>query len=460
MSYIYNLTDTWNAAGTTFAGIKMAVTNTASGASSKLLDLTVSGATTGSFSVDKAGNAAASGTLTLGAGTVSAPSITTTGDTNTGIYFPAADTIGFATSGAASMTLSAAGRLGIGETSPDSFSAQINVLQSGNSNTWYGRIVTRNTTTDKSAFLGVYNAAPVVAAHNAGLSGWATLYVNTTSGSDGGDVIFGSGNVGIGTASPNAPLCVALATNPVTDNGAGTNTLRVYTTQTQAADVGGAISLGGQGVGGIAVSFGQIAGRKENSTSTDNAGYLQFATLNSGGTMAERMRILSTGNILCLSGGNTSATGTGIAFPATQSASSDVNTLDDYEEGEWTPRVMINSSSTGITYSGRAGRYTKIGNIVQISYGISLSNKGSGSGDVHITDLPFTPYNPSDARNLGTVAFEGVLSSFPTSCMWGLAYDTGLIYSRYQTATDYADLTSADITNTTVFYGTFVYRVA
>lgn len=66
MSYIYNLTDTWNAGGTTFAGIKMAVTNTASGASSKLLDLSVSGATTGSFTVDKSGNASLSGALTLG----------------------------------------------------------------------------------------------------------------------------------------------------------------------------------------------------------------------------------------------------------------------------------------------------------------------------------------------------------------------------------------------------------
>lgn len=66
MSYIYNLTDTWNAAGTTFAGIKMAVTNTASSASSKLLDLTVSGATTGFFTIDKSGNTSISGALTLG----------------------------------------------------------------------------------------------------------------------------------------------------------------------------------------------------------------------------------------------------------------------------------------------------------------------------------------------------------------------------------------------------------
>lgn len=66
MAFIYNLTDTWNSGATTFAGIKMAVTNTASGASSKLLDLTVSGSTTGSFSVDRSGNGALSGALTLG----------------------------------------------------------------------------------------------------------------------------------------------------------------------------------------------------------------------------------------------------------------------------------------------------------------------------------------------------------------------------------------------------------
>ena len=66
MSYIYNLTDTWNAGATTFAGIKMAVTNTASGASSKLLDLTVSGATTASFAVDKSGNLTLNGSVTAG----------------------------------------------------------------------------------------------------------------------------------------------------------------------------------------------------------------------------------------------------------------------------------------------------------------------------------------------------------------------------------------------------------
>lgn len=72
MAFIYNLTDTWNSGATTFAGIKMAVTNTASGASSKLLDLTVSGSTTGSFSVDRSGNGAFSGDLGVGTATAAA----------------------------------------------------------------------------------------------------------------------------------------------------------------------------------------------------------------------------------------------------------------------------------------------------------------------------------------------------------------------------------------------------
>lgn len=99
MSYIYNLTDTWNAGGTTFAGIKMAVTNTASSASSKLLDLSVSGATTASFAVDKSGNLSLNGSITGplligGTGTTSALTLRTTsgvGTTGSDVIFQTGD---------------------------------------------------------------------------------------------------------------------------------------------------------------------------------------------------------------------------------------------------------------------------------------------------------------------------------------------------------------------------------
>jgi hypothetical protein len=55
-------------------------------------------------------------TIEFAAGTVSAPSITTTGDTNTGIFFPAADTIAFAEGGAEAMRIDSSGNVGIGLT--------------------------------------------------------------------------------------------------------------------------------------------------------------------------------------------------------------------------------------------------------------------------------------------------------------------------------------------------------
>jgi hypothetical protein len=60
----------------------------------------------------------ATGVTTVQAGSAGAPAITTTGDTNTGIFFPAADTIAFSEGGVESMRVDASGNLGIGTSSP------------------------------------------------------------------------------------------------------------------------------------------------------------------------------------------------------------------------------------------------------------------------------------------------------------------------------------------------------
>jgi hypothetical protein len=70
----------------------------------------------------------ATGVATMSAGTVSAPAITTTGDTNTGIFFPAADTIAFSEGGTESARFDSAGNLGIGTTNP---SSRLHVTASG-----------------------------------------------------------------------------------------------------------------------------------------------------------------------------------------------------------------------------------------------------------------------------------------------------------------------------------------
>jgi hypothetical protein len=82
-------------------------------------------------------------------------------------------------------------------------------------------------------------------------------------------------------------------------------------------------------------------------------------------------------------GATAAASGAGISFPATQSASSDANTLDDYEEGTWTP------TGNGITYSTADGSYTKIGRVVIARFTIVFPSTGSGS-IARLAGLPFT----------------------------------------------------------------------
>ena len=69
-------------------------------------------------------------------------------------------------------------------------------------------------------------------------------------------------------------------------------------------------------------------------------------------------------------------------------------TLNDYESGTWTPVLTFGGNSVGITYSTRTGLYTKIGNIVTVAMEIQLTNKGSSSGSIWVTGLPF-PYKSS-----------------------------------------------------------------
>lgn len=125
---------------------------------------------------------------------------------------------------------------------------------------------------------------------------------------------------------------------------------------------------------------------------------------------------LETPNSLDINEAQIEATN-GVQFPATQNASSDVNTLDDYEEGTLTPGISFGGGTTGITYTTRTGSYTKIGNRVFVNGYILLSSKGSATGSARITGLSFTSRNNDDALSpaslrLVNVSFGGQFMGF------------------------------------------------
>lgn len=149
--------------------------------------------------------------ITTGTGTAAAPAIVPTGDANTGIFFPASDTIAFAEGGAEAMRIDSSGNVGIGTASP---SLKLTVASE---DTLGGILVTGsnapgirlNDTTDGTSYSAVF-------AQNGGVLGISADALNTAANSS---IRFevdqverfridGSGNVGIGTTSPDAKLAI------------------------------------------------------------------------------------------------------------------------------------------------------------------------------------------------------------------------------------------------------------
>jgi len=92
-----------------------------------------------------------------------------------------------------------------------------------------------------------------------------------------------------------------------------------------------------------------------------------------------------------------------VAFPSTQIASADANTLDDYEEGTWTPGFQTGSPSYNTTYA-RNGYYTKIGRKVFIGCTIYMGSItwGDANALIELGPLPFTASNGPDYGFIGT----------------------------------------------------------
>jgi hypothetical protein len=225
--------------------------------------------------------------------------------------------------------------------------------------------------------------------------------------------------------------------------------------------------------------YGQIQSYRTGSGTGD----LIFST-RTAGTVTEKTRLFSSGG---LSLGNTtdpgatnlsvtgtgkfgttvgvgaatpSTSGAGITFPATQSASTNANTLDDYEEGTWTPVLGGTGGTSGQTYDLQTGLYVKIGRFVNCTFRLILSAKGTITGTAQIQGLPFTNQNANGAQSNitigGRTTATGYYSVYGAMSINTTTADLYGITSA-QTNSFTVSLVAADINNTTQLIGNIAY---
>ena len=217
-----------------------------------------------------------------------------------------------------------------------------------------------------------------------------------TSGSD--SVVFNSsGNTGMGSASTTA--AARLHVNETMSSNSAYHTALIVQGQPSSG------TTGNSSQGGVQIEFrGRTDGAMANASIATIGAFIHTTAVNNQGGIFLRAAPTASGmeDLVRFSSSNDgsarmhfrnatmASNGTGITFPASQYASTDANTLDDYEEGTWTPTLSFNGSSTGITYGTQTAQYIKIGSTVFVNMYLYLSNKGTATGQAEINGFPFT----------------------------------------------------------------------
>lgn len=190
----------------------------------------------------------------------------------------------------------------------------------------------------------------------------STLLINATS----------NGRVGIGTASPSLTLQVSGSSASM--GVSGSTTSQLYITNSFA---------------------GSSSWRFINPDNTFGTPLGSLGLWNDT-TQNYPIQFLSTGTVVLPMGQ--------LRFPATQNSSSDPNTLDDYEEGTWTPVPTFGGSNVGMSYSS-AGTYIKIGRMVFVNASFNFTANGSSTGIFRLTGLPF----PANTNAAGVYFGDGIV---------------------------------------------------
>lgn len=164
------------------------------------------------------------------------------------------------------------------------------------------------------------------------------------------------------------------------DQIATTARLTINSSGTVSLNVPLPVSSGGTAVSSASITaFNNITGYTASGATGTTSTNLVFST---SPTMITPKATTTIG----VGNATPSASGSGISFPATQSASTDANTLDDYEEGTWTPTFTNLTIGNGTV----SGSYVKIGRMVHVTCTLTFGTTTSISGSVLVGSLPFS----------------------------------------------------------------------
>lgn len=159
---------------------------------------------------------------------------------------------------------------------------------------------------------------------------------------------------------------------------------------------------------------------------------VQYFRIYDGEAGLERLGIDSAG-VVSLGAGR-------LAFPATQNPSANVNTLDDYEEFNWTPSLGGTAS-----YLTQEGRGTKVGRLVCLNMRMTVNAIGTGS-QTTIAGIPLA-YPPSSGDAVFTVSNSASLAAAVVSITGHTANTETTITLRSRTVAAVADAVTAVLTS-------------
>ena len=198
---------------------------------------------------------------------------------------------------------------------------------------------------------------------------------------------------------------------------------------------------------------------------------MAFQVLDSAGKIKTSVVVMDAGDItsgiLATARGGTSVDiasaalplGSGqITFPATQNASAGVNVLDDYEEGTWTPVLGGSGGTSGQTYITQLGGYIKMGRLIVATYLIVLSAKGVITGNAEIQGLPIAA-DSSGMNTMDSSSWASLATNWVNIIAFILSGGQVAQLRGCQAAatTNLTQLTTADIADSSQFYGTLKY---